>query len=95
MYKTAIAGLAAALISAAAFAGSDVQQLIDEAKAANKKADAVGFMWRDAGKMIKEAEEALAAGDKDKAMKMATKAKTQGELGYQQYLDQKSAGPHF
>lgn len=95
MYKTAIAGLAAALISTAAFAGSDVKQLIQEAKATNQKADSVGYMWRDAGKMIKAAEKALAKGKKDKAMELAEEAKKQGILAYQQYLDQRNAGPSY
>jgi hypothetical protein len=45
--------------------------------------------------MIKAAEEAAKAGDNAKAMKLATQAAQQGELGYKQYLDQRNAGPHF
>ena len=52
---------------------------IAAAKKANKEAKAVGYEWRDTGKMIKKAEEALADGDYDKAIKLANKAKRQAE----------------
>ena len=96
--STSIAAVVALLISSVAFAGSidpKVQKAIDAAIAANKKADSVGFEWRDAQKMIKQAKAAAEKGDNAKAMKLAEKARKQGELGYQQYLDQRSAGPRF
>ncbi len=52
---------------------------IAAAKDANKQAKAVGNEWRDTGKTIKKAEEALAAGDYDKATSLANKAKRQAE----------------
>jgi nucleoid-associated protein YgaU len=52
---------------------------IAAAKQANKDAKAVGYEWRDTAKMIKKAEEALAAGDYDKAIKLANQAKRQAD----------------
>lgn len=72
-----------------------VQTAIDEAVAANKNANSVGGEWRDAGKFIKEAKAAAEAGDNEKALALANKAKTQGDLGYEQALSQKNAGPRF
>ena len=72
-----------------------VQTAIDEAIAANKKADELGFQWRDAGKFIEEAKAAAEAGDNEKALALANKAKTQGELGYEQAMSEKNAGPRF
>ncbi len=61
--------------------GSDnsAEAAIAAAKAANKKAKAVGNEWRDTGKMIKKAEKALEADDEAGAIKMANKAKKQAE----------------
>ncbi len=61
--------------------GSDnsAEAAIAGAKAANKKAKAVGYEWRDTGKMIKKAEKALEAGDEAGAIKMANKAQKQAE----------------
>jgi hypothetical protein len=72
-----------------------VQAAIDEAIAANENANSVGYEWRDAGRFIKEAQAAAEAGDNDTAMALANKAKTQGDLAYQQALSQKNAGPRF
>lgn len=70
-----------------------VQKAIEEATLAVKKADEVGFAWRDSERMIKDARAAQEKGDGATALKLANKAKTQGDLAYQQYLDQKNAGP--
>jgi len=61
--------------------GSDnsAEAAIAAAKAANKKAKAVGYEWRDTGKMIKKAEKALEADDEAGAIKIANKAKKQAE----------------
>ena len=53
------------------------EQAIADAKAANAEAKAVNYEWRDTGKMIKQAEEKLAAGDEEGAIKLANKAKAQ------------------
>ena len=64
---------------------AEAQQAINAAVAANKKADSVGFEWRDAGKFIKDAQAAAKDGNFDEAVKLANKAKSQGDLAYQQY----------
>ncbi len=53
------------------------QQAISDAKAANAEAKAANFEWRDTGKIIKQAEEKLAAGDTEGATALANKAKAQ------------------
>ena len=52
---------------------------IAAAKKAQKDAAAVGYEWRDTGKMIKKAEKALADENYDEAIKLANKAKRQAE----------------
>lgn len=65
---------------------SEAESAIAAAKAAVKKAASVGGEWRDSGKIIKQAEEALKKGDEAGAIKLANKARRQGELGYAQAL---------
>ncbi len=68
------------------------KQAIEKAEAARKKAASVKGEWRDTGKIIKQAKAAAAKGDHGKALQMANIAYRQGELGYQQAIDQKNAG---
>jgi nucleoid-associated protein YgaU len=70
------------------------QQAIDAAKSANKEAQAAGYEWRDTGKIIKQAEAALADGNTEEATKLANKALEQAkdavkqaEAEHQKYLD--------
>jgi len=72
---------------------TDYPSLIKQAQASIKKAASVGGEWRDSKKILKSAEKAAKAGDKDKAMMLAKKAVEQGKLGYEQALAQKNAGP--
>lgn len=62
---------------------------IAAADSARKKAAGVDGEWRDTGKMIKQAQAALKAGDADKAVKLAKQAEMQGQLGYEQAVSQK------
>lgn len=64
-------------------------KLLGEAKVAQKKANSVGGEWRDVGKFLTDAEKAADGGDLDKAMKLAQKAKSQSEIGYEQAVKQK------
>jgi hypothetical protein len=81
---TAAAGADAASATAA----------IEAAEAALDKARSVEGEWRDAkAKMIKGAKEAATAGDFEKAIKLANKAKFEGEMGYAQAMGQKDAKP--
>gem|GEM_PF-969042 len=57
---------------------------IADAKAAMKKAKAVGGLWRYTGKILKSAEKRAKAGNKAKAVKLANKARRHAELGEKQ-----------
>jgi len=71
----------------------DYPTLVKQAKAAIDKAKSVDGEWRDSKKMLKKAAKAEKAGKMDKAKSLARKAKFQGEMGYDQALGQKDAGP--
>lgn len=66
-----------------------VTQAIADADAARKKAASVDGEWRDTGKMIKKAKALAEKGDFSAAIKLAGKARRQGELGYDQAVSQK------
>ena len=95
----AAGGAAAAGAVAVAAGGNDkaaLDKAIADAEAARKKAASVDGEWRDIGKMIKQAEEAGAAGDFAKGIELANEAQKQGELGYAQAMHEKGAGfPDF
>lgn len=63
---------------------------IANAKAAVKKAKSLGYVWRDSGKMIKKAEKAAKKGNEGKAIKLANKARSQGEMAVKQYYLEQS-----
>ena len=63
----------------------DAVQAISGAKAANKKAKAVGYEWRDTGKLLKKAEAAANKGDNEAAIKMANKAESEAVMAVKQY----------
>lgn len=73
----------------------DAMAAINMAKQETAKAKKVNYTWRDTGKIIKKAEEAMKKEDYASAVKLANKAKTQGMLAQQQYEEQKNAGPRF
>lgn len=62
-----------------ASSSSSAEQAIADAKSANAEAQSMGVAWRDTGKMIKAAEEALSAGDEAKATELADEARRQAE----------------
>lgn len=64
------------------------EQAIADAKATNAQAKAMNAEWRDTAKIIASAEEALAAGDYDKAVELANKAQRQAENAMQQAKDE-------
>ena len=75
-------------------ASPEVAAAISEAEEAIKKAKSVGGEWRDSGgKFLKDAKAAAAKGDDKTALKLAKKAKFEGEMGYQQAKEQEKAGP--
>lgn len=69
------------------------EQAVKDAKSAIKQAASMGHEWRDSGKFLKDAAKAADAGDYDKAIKLANKAKREGELGYKQALAEKNSHP--
>ena len=67
----------------------EIKTMIGQADASRKKAASVSGEWRDTGKFIKKAKAALKDGKYEKAIKLAKKAKREGDLGYQQMVNQK------
>ncbi len=90
-----IALFISAFMVGVATAGGSAKDTIAEAKAEMKKAKAAGFLWRDTEKYIKKAEEALTKGDEEKAQKIASHAKLEGEMAQAQAKAQANAGPLF
>ncbi len=59
------------------------------------RAESQNFAWRDTGKLIKKAKEALKKEDFDEAVKLANKAKQQSTLALEQAMAANKAGPHM
>ena len=66
-------------------ASAEATTAITNANAAIKAAKANDWIWRDTEKFAKEAQEAAAAGDNAKAIKLAEKARFQAEAAVEQY----------
>ena len=64
--------LAAGGLSAAA--NENFEAAYETAEAQRKEAAAVGYEWRDTGKMLKQAKQAAAAGEMDTAMQLVAQA---------------------
>lgn len=64
--------------------GGDPAAAIAAAKAANERAKAEGYEWRDTGSIIKKAEEAMKKGDNATAIKLADQARKQAENAVKQ-----------
>lgn len=73
----------------------DASSAILAAEHEKGRAKKKGYEWRDTGKIIKKAKKAMKAGDYDKAVKLANKAKRQSTNALAQYQAQKNAGPHY
>ena len=69
---------------------SACEKALAHAEAARKKAASVGGEWRDIKKILKKAKKAKKAGNESKCIKLATKARRQGEIGYAQALRERS-----
>ena len=78
--------MAASMPSAALLAdpAAASPSLIEQAEAARKEADALGFEWRDTSKLIKQAKEALDKGQKEESDKLASLALLQGKAAVAQ-----------
>ena len=66
------------------------EQAIADAKSSNAQAKKMNAEWRDTGKIIKKAEEALAAGDYAKATDLANQAQRQAEHAMKQAKEQEA-----
>jgi rhodanese-related sulfurtransferase len=88
-----LSGVSASLIAADAKKAdtkmAEAQAMIAAAEQARKKAASVDSEWRDTGKFIKQAQDALKAGELDDAMRLAKVAEDQGNLGYEQGFSQR------
>ncbi|HYN79468.1 MAG TPA: hypothetical protein VES73_16925 [Lamprocystis sp. (in: g-proteobacteria)] len=73
------------------FNATEAEAAIATAEAARKKADTVGGEWRDTAQMIKDAGDLVKSGQFDAAVKLANKARRQGELGYDQAIGEQTA----
>ncbi|MEE9326721.1 MAG: hypothetical protein V3U71_05445 [Cocleimonas sp.] len=76
-------------------AGDNATSAIDAAKTARKEAKALGFEWRDMGKLIKKAEAAAKDGKAKKAIKIAKVVSGQLAAIKAQAKVAKTAGPLF
>ena len=90
LLRTAVLSAALAMM-ATGCASMGYEHATQDADAALKKAASVGGEWRDTRKVMKKAAKAAAAGEYDKATKLANKAKQQGEMGYAQAMAEKTA----
>jgi len=93
--SAAIALALSGLAAGSALASDDAaqfKQAIEKAEMAKKKAASAKGEWRDTGKIIKKAKAAAKKGDYASAIKLANTAYRQGELGYQQAVEQKDVG---
>lgn len=64
-----------------------------DAKKSIKAATQANYVWRDSGKILKKADKAAKKGDFETAIKLAQKAKRQGDMALAQYKEQANAGP--
>lgn len=87
----ALAGIGGGLAQAADQA-AEFKAAIDKAEESRNKAAGVGGEWRDTASLIEEAQALAAKGDYGAALRLANDAFRQGELGYQQAVQEKNAG---
>lgn len=102
MKKLALFGALILALSGCASTGGDAmapatmesaKEAIAAAEAASKAAKKAGNEWRDTGKFIKKAKAALEKKDFAKAVKLANKARKQGEMAQAQGKAEANAGP--
>lgn len=74
--------------ASAGYSQQDYNNVVKQAEAEIAVANKLGFTWRDTEKFLKESKKAHAAGDMDKAMKLAKKALRQAQLAQQQAKEQ-------
>jgi acyl-coenzyme A synthetase/AMP-(fatty) acid ligase len=86
---------AAPVAAAESVSQETAREAIENAKAAVKTTDQVGYLWRNTEELLKEAEKAFAKGHNAVAVEDADSAKFQAEAGYEQYLRQRDAKAPF
>jgi len=75
----------------AAGSGADANKAIAAAELARKRAASAGGEWRNTGSIIKEAKAAAASGRYADAVRLADQARRQGDLGFEQAMNQQKA----
>lgn len=88
-------GLALAGCASSPESDKEYMDLVAKAKAEIKLADQTGFTWRDTNKFLTEADEAMKAGDRDKAIKLVNKATKQAQLSQKQAKDNTNIKPTY
>lgn len=97
MKKTILTASLSLLLAACASNGgtsaaaNDAAQAIAAAEAARSQAAAVGYEWRDTGKIIAAARKAADGQKYDKAVALASKAERQSVYAVKQQADQANA----
>ena len=99
MIKSMTLAAAFALLTACAStpetgSSADYDKALSEAKTAQAAAKKANNQWFYKEDLIKQAEAAAAAGDYEKATKLAQKCKFQGDMAVKQAEEQKNAGPY-
>ena len=69
-------------------AAESINDVLQETKVLQKKADKLQDAWLTTAKLIKKAEAALKKGSKEKALKLAKKAKLEAKMSIAQAEDQ-------
>ncbi len=97
LWMSAIAFTLAACAGGEQAAKSDKEynDLVAKAKSEISLAGKAGHTWRDTDKFLKDADEAMKAGDRDKAMKLVNKAMKQAQLAQIQAKDNASPKPVY
>lgn len=82
---TASAALCSLLLSSPAISiAGNFDQVVKQATTEIDKAKSAGYEWRDSRKILKQAQKAEKAGEHEKALKLANKAKQQGIIAVAQ-----------
>lgn len=66
---------------------------LEDANKSLKAAALANYIWRDSGKILKKADKAAQKGDFKIAIRLANKAKRQGDMALAQSKEQANAGP--
>ncbi len=102
MKKTILTASLSLLLAACASNGGNKAAMADDAAAAiaaaetaRQEAQAVGYEWRDTGKIITAAKKAAEAKEYDKAVSLANKAEAQSVNAVKQQAEQSKAAAAY